>query len=499
MDISSKELCNSLIVSRHQNPSWQLLAARRAPLIISCLKPLFESKHDGIGFEEAEQHLAVILAEHANNDEFEIVGDDYGNLARKDLRDWIKRKLVVEREGKLIATDALQQVLLFIDGFNERIMTSTASRLSTVQREIENLEMHLNSDPESRGEHIKRKIEALEDELTQVQEGKVEVLEGNKAIEGIREVYNLAVSLRADFRRVEDSYRDADRQLRHSIISEHRHRGEIVDKLLDSHDSLLETPEGQVFHGFHEQLNRSVELDNMKSRLRNILKNPVTEKALTHQQMVDLRWLVARLVNESAGVIRARARSERDVKGFLKTGIASEHHRVGQILNELLEVALDIPWESSSVRRAPVSLPPIGIAVAGLPLIERLRFKWTDDDGPGVLELSNKSIDLNDIDSDFWEAFDTLDRQELIRNTIQLLSETGGVMSISDLSRHLVPTHDLETLAVWLGMAREAEVPIHTEHETLDVMDRNDKRLRFSVPKIELSAEPLKPVNWESL
>src|SRR5690606_12546522 len=110
----------------------------------------------------------------------------------------------------------------------------------------------------------------------------------------------------------------------------------------------------RVFHGFHEQLNRSVELDSMKNRLRNILQNPATEKALNHQQRIELRWLVARLVSESAGVIKARARSERDVKGFLKTGIASEHHRVGQILNELLEVALDIPWESLSVRRAPV-------------------------------------------------------------------------------------------------------------------------------------------------
>lgn len=499
MDISSKELCKSLITSRSQNPSWLLLAARRAPLIISCLKPLFESKHDGIDFEMAEQRLAETLAEHANNDEFEIKGDDYGNLARKDLRDWIKRGLVVEREGKLIATDALQQVLQFIDGLSERTMTSTASRLSTVQREIENLEMLLNSDPESRIQHLRRKIEALEAELAQVREGKIEILEGNRAIEGIRDIHNLAVSLRADFRRVEDSYREADRELRHSIISEHSHRGTIVDKLLDSHDSLLQTPEGQVFHGFHEQLNRSDELDNMKNRLRNILKNPIAEKALTYQQRSELRWLVARLVSESAGVIKARARSESDVKGFLKTGIANEQHRVGQILNELLEVALDIPWEVMSVRRGPATLPPVGISIAGVPLIERLRFKWLDDDSPASLELSGNSIDLSDIGNEFWEAFDTLDRQELIRKTIQLLTDTGKPMSIAELSRHLPPTHDLETLAVWYGMAREVEAPILADKENLDVIDKNEKKIRFSIPKTELSADPLKSVNWETL
>jgi hypothetical protein len=58
-------------------------------------------------------------------------------------------------------------------------------------------------------------------------------LQGPEAVESIREVYTLASSLRADFRRVEDSWRQADRQLRQSIVSEHNHRGDIVDKLLD--------------------------------------------------------------------------------------------------------------------------------------------------------------------------------------------------------------------------------------------------------------------------
>jgi hypothetical protein len=54
-----------------------------------------------------------------------------------------------------------------------------------------------------------------------------------------RPLESLAMSLRVDFRRVEDSWRDTDRALRHSIVSEQSHRGEIIDKLLDSYDSLL--------------------------------------------------------------------------------------------------------------------------------------------------------------------------------------------------------------------------------------------------------------------
>ncbi|MEN1564794.1 DUF3375 family protein, partial [Pseudomonas aeruginosa] len=156
-------------------------------------------------------------------------------------------------------------------------------------------------------------IQDLEHELAQVEAGHVIVLDEAQAIEGIREVYNLATSLRADFRRVEDSWREADRALRHSIISEQSHRGEIVDRLLDGQDALLNTPEGRVFESFQQQLRQSAELEAMRERLRTILRHPAVPKALNRPQQRELRWLALRLVRESQAVLQARARSERDV------------------------------------------------------------------------------------------------------------------------------------------------------------------------------------------
>lgn len=497
MDASSKEQCNTLIKTRRQHPAWLLLASRRAPLIISCLRPLFDTHIDGIPEEEAEQRLADMLAEYANDDEFAVEHGDYALAARRELRDWLKRELITEREGKINPTDALQQALGFINTLNDRMMTSTASRLSTVQREIENLESRLNPDPESRTRYLQQKIKALQHELERVAQGQVETLQGNKAVEGIREIYSLAISLRADFRRVEDSYREADRRLRQSIISEQRHRGEVVDTLLDSHEQLLETPEGQVFHGFHEQLRRTVELDNMKQRLRNILMKSEAKLALNRQQQTELRRLVPQLVSESAGVIRARARSERDVKGFLKTGLAAEHHRVGQLLNDILETALDIDWGQASVRRQASPIPPVAVSAGNLPLIERLRFKIVDDDEQKLLELSEQFADLDDIEDEFWETFDNLDRQVLFNETLAILNKIGRPLTIAQLSEYLTPTHDLETLALWLSMAREAELPLTENTETVEITDRAGQRLRFHIPQVELIHQALKDINWE--
>lgn len=262
------------MVFRHQHPAWKLLSASRGPLVLSCLQSLLEQNHTDVLFEDAQQALTDILVQHANNEEFGLKTDDPAGEARRELRTWIRRGLIIEREGKLIATDALQKALAFVEGLDDRIMTSTASRLATVQREIESLEVRLNPDAQSRANHIRQKIKNLELELAEVEAGRFKVLEGAAAAEGIREVFNLATSLRADFRRVEDSYRDADRRLRKSIVSEQHHRGEIVDRLLDGHDTLLETAEGKVFHGFHEQLSRSTQLDTARQHETAIAQNP---------------------------------------------------------------------------------------------------------------------------------------------------------------------------------------------------------------------------------
>ncbi|GJG96834.1 hypothetical protein CBA19C6_20115 [Cupriavidus pauculus] len=261
-----------------------------------------------------------MLEAHANAEEFGVDPEgDFSGQARRELRGWIRRSLVIEREGRLYATDALEEALRFAAALDGRLMTSTASRLSIVQREIENLEFSLNPDPRTRERYLQRKIQDLEKELEEVRAGNLRVLSQPEAVEAIREIYSLATSLRADFRRVEDSYREADMALRQSIVSERSHRGEIVDKLLNSHDELLETAEGKVFRGFQQQLGRTAELDAMKHRLRLIVRHPATRSALNAHQENELRWLIIRLVDESAAVIRARAelvpgnrRSERE-------------------------------------------------------------------------------------------------------------------------------------------------------------------------------------------
>ncbi len=483
----NRDLYQQLIALRRDHSAWVLLASRNAPLTLACLQSLFDNNQAPVTVEAAVEKLAEAFTLYANDPQFETDAENQVLAARRELRQWMNRKLIVERDGELMATDALQRALVFVQSLESQAMTSTASRLATVQREIETLAARLSHNQEERAALLKGRIAALEAELKAVERGEFEVLEGPQAIEGIREVHQLAVSLHADFRRVEDSYREADKALRQRIIGEKHHRGEIVDDLLEGHEALVETAEGQVFESFHQQLVQTAELTRMKQRLREILDNTNTENALKRKQKTNLRLLVSRLVAESERVIQARARSERDVRGFLKSGLADEQLRVGAILQEIFQAALEVDWQSQKIRRAPAPLPPVAVSSANLPLIERFLVKDSEIEENTELDFNPQEAQFDAMDDEFCMAYRALDRAKLFDDTIKHLQTEGKPVSLKALAGALPPTHDLETLAYWLAMAREAGIQIKDNNEQIDLFDEEDGWTRFHAPRLDLS------------
>jgi hypothetical protein len=512
---------------RKYHPGWQLLAATKGPVLIGVLQNLFKDAPEGIDFDSAVLNLSQVLKSQREKGELDLndfdsrkdspsgVDIDYALEARREIRLWIKRGLLQERQGIVIATDALESAIRFVQSLEQRFISSSASRLAIVQREIEHLEANLNPSPVERADFIKQKIAALEIELANVEQGNVDVLPENQAVESIREIYTLATSLSNDFRRVEDSYREADQRLRQSIIAEQSHRGEIVDKLLDSHDALLETSEGKVFMGFHQQLARKIELDRMKLQLRVITKHPHARKALSPRQQSDLKWLIMRLVKESERVMQARSRSEKDVRGFLKTGLAAEHHRVGQLLNDVFAQAINIDWSAHKFRRLPGPFPPVAINNYALPLVERIRFKEWKTDIEEDLDLLPKDGQIDSLEDDFWQEFEGLNQAALYSQTMDVLANSQkSPMAISELCKAIEPSHDLESIALWLAMAMASESldtsqgqPMLTDYnsdqiiglatEQIEMMQKDQTKVQFTVPIIKLTQQAMSKIDFE--
>lgn len=102
MEENAQQCTEKYISARSQHPTWILLASRRAPLVLGCLRAMFKTSHDGIPMEDALQALAGILSAHASQELYEIEPDNTHLQAGRELREWIKRRLVVEREGRIL-------------------------------------------------------------------------------------------------------------------------------------------------------------------------------------------------------------------------------------------------------------------------------------------------------------------------------------------------------------------------------------------------------------
>ncbi len=197
-------------------------------------------------------------------------------------------------------------------------------------------------------------------------------------------------------------------------------------------------------------------------------------------------------------VFQARSRSERDVKGFLKTGLAAEHHRVGQLLADIFQEMLQLDWQRAATRRAESPLPPIAIPIAGIPLIERLRFKSLDSETAAELDLSHTNAEAAALGTDFWADFDGLDRDVVIAETLALLKEQQRQLSLAELALALPPTHDLETITLWITMAREAGIDIITdESENVVITDEDAQQWRFTLPLTKLDEPSVSAIDWD--
>jgi hypothetical protein len=181
----------------------------------------------------------------------------------------------------------------------------------------------------------------------------------------------------------------------------------------------------------------------------------------------------------------------------MKTGQAAENQRVGQLLNDVLEQALRIDWQRQAVRRQSAPLPPLGVALGSVPLVERLRTKSLDGGEQAELLLTTAYADLGQMDNEFWQAFEGLDRDALVQRTLQTLADRGQPMTLAELAAALPPgEHDLETFALWLAMAREAGVELQRGEEQIDTEDCG-QRWRFTVPHVALDGAQLAQLDWE--
>jgi hypothetical protein len=233
-------------------------------------------------------------------------------------------------------------------------------------------------------------------------------------------------------------------------------------------------------------------LTEMAARLKEIRTHALAASAFNDQQRSDLHWLIPLLVRESRQVMDARARSESDVRSFMQTGLAAEHHRVGQLVQQVLHAALGLDWSRQALRRTPADVPPVALAFAQgnhqIKPLDRLVYSDATAAPQPTLSFDEQPVNLHDMDDAFWAAFDTLDEAALLAQTAAVLADHPEGLHWPDLVRALPPEHDLQTLAVWLDAALHGGADAHVAPRVqVPVTLPDGGEWQFELPDIPLT------------
>ena len=152
------------------------------------------------------------------------------------------------------ATPAVEKALGWVDSLATRSFVGTESRLNTVFELLRQMVFGAETDPETRLTELRRRRDEIDADIARVESGRVDLLDAVGQRDRYQQFASTARELLADFREVEDNFRNLDRELREQIAGWSGSKGELLDEVLGSRSSIRESDQGRSFHAFYDFL-----------------------------------------------------------------------------------------------------------------------------------------------------------------------------------------------------------------------------------------------------
>lgn len=336
-----------------ESAALKLLRARNAPAILAIIGNRFDEAHRIIAVPEFEGFVEADLAEISQRLDvpFERSAHDYCEDWRKD--GYLVRRVLDQgrQEGYEPSPDAMV-ALAFVRGLREPRRVATESRLATIVDRIGTLALAIDANVERRSQELLRKREEIDRELRELELGRVETMDEDRAVEAVLEIIALAEEVPLDFGRVRQDLEEINASLYETIINEAEGSEDILDDVFAGVDRISSSPSGTSFRAFYELLGDVNRSETLEDETRAILEHPLAEH-LTPAQRIFLRDLMRILRRRSEEVDDVRTAFARGLRRFVQ----NRNYQQDRILKRSIDHALALARQlvESAGLRADVS------------------------------------------------------------------------------------------------------------------------------------------------
>ncbi len=437
------------------SPVVRLIRAKSAPLILSFLHREFKMRNQiVVPHYELANRLADYLEYLEDEDILEGETTDYLVLAEKYIGTWcdedhryLRRYPNENGEPVIELAPYTEKAFQWISLLQKREFVGTESRFQNIRRQLQEVVDNSAEDPKKKIRELEQKRKEIARQIRQIKKtGKIKTYNDTQIKERYFNISRTARELVADFKEVEQNFRDISQNIYKKQTLQNADKGQILAYTLDATDELKTSDQGRSFYAFWQFLiadNKQDELQGLIERLYAILD----ERAVPAEDAF-LKKIKFYLHNAGQKVIESNHLIAEKLSRTLAERNLAERRRTRELINEIKGMAVRQLGRWQGKRHF--------IEIEGLPDIHMpMDRPLGEPKQTATFDRQPKALPADSLEMvDFTQLFDQfeMDRQELENNIYQLLRSRKQV-SLEQVIEEFPLKNGLAEIIVYLSIA----------------------------------------------
>jgi flagellar motility protein MotE (MotC chaperone) len=329
---------------RKNHPAWRLLMADSAPMVASFLHRGFIARNlRTISQQELAAKLEDYLfhlRERLGEGSYPRSATDYLDEWASEGRGWLRKYYPPgSDEPHFDLTPASEKALAWLAGLQQRQFVGTESRLLTVFELLRQIVEGTRVDPQARLAELDKRQAELTAEIQRVRDGDFEIMDAAQVRDRFVQMSTTASTLLADFRELEQSFRDLDRAMREKIATWSGGRGALLDELFGERDAISDSDQGRSFRAFWDFLMSPSRQEELSELLAAACVLPAVHQLKPDERVLRVHydWLEAGEVAQ-----RTVARLSEQLRRYLDDKVWLENKLIMQVIRTIEQQALAI-------------------------------------------------------------------------------------------------------------------------------------------------------------
>lgn len=320
---------------RSKNASWRLLASAQASFVAAFFYQMFIAENRrAIAETELLARLDDFIYEihqYSGEEQFTRSPKDYLEMWVDAEHAWLRR-FYIQDEPHVDLTSAAQKAIEWLYGLKQQTFIGTESRLRTVLDLLGQIAQESDSDPVRRLALLEEQKAALERKIIEAKAGKIEVLDDVQIKERFIQASMTAQSILADFREVEENFRQLERDMLDKIVTWTHGKGDLLEEIFAQKDGIVNSEQGKSFASFWQFLMLSSQQDDFKATLAKVLHlNSLQEfSADINLAKINRDWFEA-----ASNVQQTIAVLSKQIRRYVDENFLAEERRIFALIQEI--------------------------------------------------------------------------------------------------------------------------------------------------------------------